>query len=108
MKISGAQVLSSRTRTHGGAVTASTPYIPTYFSDYLPISHPHVEIEEIEMGFLCGSFWLTISQLLATITDFPYPTIALITGHTFGGGCPLALAHNYRIMNSKRGFFCMP
>lgn len=48
------------------------------------------------------------TQLLATITDFPYPTIALITGHTFGGGCPLALAHDYRIMNSKRGFFCMP
>jgi enoyl-CoA hydratase/carnithine racemase len=22
--------------------------------------------------------------LLATITDFPFPTIALITGHTFG------------------------
>jgi hypothetical protein len=31
-------------------------YIPTYFSDYLPISHPHVEYEEIEMGVLCGSF----------------------------------------------------
>ena len=40
--------------------------------------------------------------------DFPYPTVALITGHTFGGGCPFALAHDYRVMNSKRGFFCMP
>jgi Delta3-Delta2-enoyl-CoA isomerase len=46
--------------------------------------------------------------MLATIMDFPYPTIALITGHTFGGGCPFALAHDYRIMNSTRGFFCMP
>lgn len=40
--------------------------------------------------------------------DFPYPTVALITGHTFGGACPFALAHDYRVMNTKRGFFCMP
>ncbi|GAB7358582.1 hypothetical protein MBLNU230_g2642t1 [Neophaeotheca triangularis] len=46
--------------------------------------------------------------LLATILDFPYPTIACVTGHTFGGACPLALAHDYRVMNSERGFFCMP
>lgn len=47
-------------------------------------------------------------QLIHTILDFPFPTIALITGHTFGGACPLALAHDYRIMNSRRGFISMP
>ncbi|WPG98073.1 Hypothetical protein R9X50_00085900 [Acrodontium crateriforme] len=46
--------------------------------------------------------------LLATVVDFPFPTIALITGHTFGGACPFALSHDYRIMNSKRGYFSMP
>lgn len=46
--------------------------------------------------------------MLHTILDFPYPTIALITGHTFGGGCPFALSHDYRIMNSHRGYICMP
>jgi enoyl-CoA hydratase/carnithine racemase len=40
--------------------------------------------------------------------DYPFPTIALVTGHTFGGGCPFALSHDYRIMNSKRGFISMP
>jgi enoyl-CoA hydratase/carnithine racemase len=40
--------------------------------------------------------------------DFPYPTVALLTGHTFGGGAAFALAHDYRVMNSKRGYFCMP
>lgn len=45
--------------------------------------------------------------MLHTILDFPYPTIALLTGHTFGGACPFALAHDYRIMNSKRGFVQM-
>jgi enoyl-CoA hydratase/carnithine racemase len=47
-------------------------------------------------------------QLLATLLDYPFPTIALLTGHTFGGACPFALAHDYRIMNSSRGFFSMP
>lgn len=47
-------------------------------------------------------------QLIHTILDFPYPTIACLTGHTFGGACPFALAHDYRVMNSVRGFFCMP
>jgi len=42
------------------------------------------------------------------VLDFPFPTIALLTGHTFGGACPFALAHDYRIMNSARGFFSMP
>lgn len=46
--------------------------------------------------------------LLATILDFPFPTIALITGHTFGGACPFALSHDYRVMNSQRGYFSMP
>ena len=45
--------------------------------------------------------------MLHTIVDFPFPTIALITGHTFGGACPFSLAHDYRVMNSKRGFISM-
>jgi enoyl-CoA hydratase/carnithine racemase len=45
--------------------------------------------------------------MIHTILDFPYPTIALITGHTFGGGCPFALCHDYRVMNSERGFISM-
>lgn len=46
--------------------------------------------------------------LLAALLDLRVPTIALLTGHTFGGACPLALAHDYRIMNADRGFWCMP
>lgn len=40
--------------------------------------------------------------------DYPFPTIALLTGHTFGGAVPLALSHDYRIMNRARGFLSMP
>lgn len=46
--------------------------------------------------------------LLATLLDYPFPTVALISGHTFGGACPFSLSCDYRIMNSQRGFWCMP
>ncbi|KAK5175463.1 uncharacterized protein LTR77_000602 [Saxophila tyrrhenica] len=46
--------------------------------------------------------------LLATILDFPFPTVALITGHVMGGACLLTLAHDYRIMNDSRGYWQMP
>jgi enoyl-CoA hydratase/carnithine racemase len=47
-------------------------------------------------------------QMLAAILDFPFPTVALLTGHTFGGASVMALAHDYRVMNSARGFICLP
>ena len=46
--------------------------------------------------------------LLATILDCRFPTVALITGHVMGGACLLTLAHDYRIMNSQRGYWQMP
>jgi enoyl-CoA hydratase/carnithine racemase len=45
--------------------------------------------------------------MIHTILDFPFPTIALINGHTFGGGCVFAMAHDYRIMNGEKGFLRM-
>merc|ERR1712070_941927 len=46
--------------------------------------------------------------LLATLVDYPLPTVACVTGHTFGGAGPFALSCDYRVMNSKRGFLSMP
>ncbi|KAJ3546132.1 hypothetical protein NM208_g2160 [Fusarium decemcellulare] len=46
--------------------------------------------------------------LIHTILDFPFPTICLITGHVFGGASVMSLALDYRIMNSARGYWCMP
>ncbi|UPL03125.1 hypothetical protein LCI18_014059 [Fusarium solani-melongenae] len=46
--------------------------------------------------------------LVHAILDFPFPTICLITGHVFGGASLMSLAHDYRIMNAERGYWCMP
>jgi enoyl-CoA hydratase/carnithine racemase len=39
---------------------------------------------------------------------FPVPAVAAINGHAFAGGGMFALAHDFRVMRSDRGFFCLP
>lgn len=49
-----------------------------------------------------------VQHLFARILTFPLPTLAAINGHAFGAGAMLAVAHDYRIMRSDRGYFCFP
>jgi enoyl-CoA hydratase/carnithine racemase len=36
------------------------------------------------------------------------PTVCWINGHAFGAGVFVAVAHDYRIMNGSKGFYCLP
>ncbi|HSV41753.1 MAG TPA: enoyl-CoA hydratase-related protein [Nocardioidaceae bacterium] len=49
-----------------------------------------------------------VQELLARVLTLPVPTIAAVPGHAFGAGAMLAMAHDWRIMRSGRGFFCFP
>ncbi|BBZ45526.1 enoyl-CoA hydratase-related protein [Mycobacterium parmense] len=49
-----------------------------------------------------------VQRLFARILTFPMPTIAAVNGHAFGAGAMLAIAHDYRVMRSDRGYFCFP
>ncbi len=49
-----------------------------------------------------------VQALLARVLTFPMPTAAAITGHAFGAGAMLAMAHDVRVMRADRGFFCFP
>ncbi|CAG8467820.1 3454_t:CDS:2 [Acaulospora colombiana] len=46
-------------------------------------------------------------KLLTRMLTFPIPTVAALNGHAFAGGCMFALAHDYRVMRSDRGYICM-
>lgn len=46
--------------------------------------------------------------LMARLLTFPAITVAAINGHAFGAGAQLSLAHDYRVMRTGRGYWCMP
>ena len=49
-----------------------------------------------------------VHDLLARVLTFPTITVAAINGHAFAAGAMLVLAHDFRVMRSDRGYFCLP
>ncbi|MEU6751186.1 enoyl-CoA hydratase-related protein [Spirillospora sp. NPDC046719] len=49
-----------------------------------------------------------IHALYARLLELPMPTVAAVNGHAFAGGGMLALAHDFAVMRSDRGYFCLP
>ena len=49
-----------------------------------------------------------VQSMLARVLTLPVPTAAAVVGHAFGAGAMLALAHDFRVMRTDRGFFCLP
>jgi enoyl-CoA hydratase/carnithine racemase len=49
-----------------------------------------------------------LHAMLSRVLVLPVPTVAAIQGHCFAAGAMLALAADFRVMRSDRGFFCLP
>lgn len=49
-----------------------------------------------------------VQEVLRRILTLPVPTVCAINGHCFAAGAMLALACDYRVMRTDRGFFCLP
>lgn len=54
------------------------------------------------------TFLATVLRLFARVVSLPMATCAACNGHAFAGGAMLALAHDWRVMRSDRGYFCLP
>jgi enoyl-CoA hydratase/carnithine racemase len=50
----------------------------------------------------------SVERLLCRVLTLPVPTIAAVSGHAYGAGAMLALAHDFRLMRRDKGFFCFP
>jgi enoyl-CoA hydratase/carnithine racemase len=55
-----------------------------------------------------GGYLPAVHRLFARVLAFPAPTVAAVQGHCFAAGAMLALAHDFRVMRTDRGFFCLP
>lgn len=49
-----------------------------------------------------------VHDLYKRMLTLPVITICALNGHGFAAGAMLALTHDYRVMRSDRGFFCLP
>ena len=78
-------------------VVITTSGIPKFYSNGLDLEH----------AINTDGFWALFYQLWARFLTYNMPTIALLNGHTFAGGLMLAMAHDYRLAPSPKGFLCL-
>ena len=55
-----------------------------------------------------GAFLEDFERLFARMLQLPMITVAALNGHTFAGGAMFSLSHDFRVMRSDRGFWCLP
>ncbi|GIE90633.1 enoyl-CoA hydratase-related protein [Actinoplanes regularis] len=51
---------------------------------------------------------VSVHELFARFLALPLPTVAALQGHAFAAGAMLSLAHDFRVMRSDRGYWCLP
>jgi Delta3-Delta2-enoyl-CoA isomerase len=49
-----------------------------------------------------------VYRLLGRMLGFPALTVAAVNGHAFGAGALLSAAHDFAVMRTDRGYWCMP
>ena len=55
-----------------------------------------------------GDYIPAVLGLMARVLVFPTITVAALNGHAFGAGAQLSLGHDFRVMRTERGYWCMP
>ena len=55
-----------------------------------------------------GEYLRSVLAIMGRILIFPCATAAAVNGHAFGAGAQIILCHDYRVMRTERGYFCMP
>ncbi|KAL6901205.1 ClpP/crotonase-like domain-containing protein [Trichoderma evansii] len=82
---------------HAPGVLITTSGIAKFYSNGLDLQHA-IETE---------GFWALFYSVWQRLLTFPMPTISLMNGHAFAGGLMLAMAHDYRLAPSPKGFICL-
>lgn len=83
----------------GALVTAGTG---RFYSNGLDLDWLGAHRDEFE------PYLRRVHALYARLLTLPMPTVAAVNGHAFAGGAMLALAHDFAVMRTDRGYFCLP
>ncbi len=73
-----------------------------YYSDGLDLEWIMAHPDELP------AFLERVHGLFARVLTLGVPTVAAVNGHAFGAGSMFAMAHDWRVMRSDRGWFCFP
>ncbi len=84
-----------------GPVALITTGIDKFFSNGL-------DLEWIEASNQGSRFVERVHELFARIQNLNAYTVAAVNGHAFAAGAMLATAHDYVVMRSGRGYWCLP
>jgi enoyl-CoA hydratase/carnithine racemase len=96
------QVLDEVENSRGPAALVTTGE-GKFYSNGLDLEWMNTQSSEVFVQHV-----VNVNTLLVRILTLPMMTVAAINGHVFAGGAMLALAHDFRIMRSDRGYFCLP
>jgi len=78
-------------------VVVTTSGIQKFYSNGLDLTH----------AAETDGYWALLYSVWARFLTYPMPTVAWMNGHAFAGGLMLAMAHDYRLAPSPRGFLCL-
>ena len=68
-----------------------------------------LDVEEMTSADVdAGEYVGRVLAIFERILLLPMITVAAVNGHAFGAGGQVIMAHDFRLMRSDRGFFCMP
>jgi enoyl-CoA hydratase/carnithine racemase len=67
-----------------------------------------LDLERLGTASDPAAFLDQVHRLLVRVLTFPAVTVAAVNGHAFAAGAMLASAHDFLIMRSDRGYWCLP
>ncbi len=84
-----------------GPIALITTGVDRFFSNGL-------DLEWMAASNQGSGFLERVHELFARIQNLNAYTVAAVNGHAFAAGAMLATAHDYVVMRSERGYWCLP
>jgi len=100
--LAGIREALDRVTASGDSVALQVTASGKFFSNGLDLEWLQAHAEEWQ------AYIGQVHDMLSRVLVLPVPTVCAINGHCFAAGAMLALACDYRVMRTERGFFCLP